>query len=52
MRSYHLMSVSWDQTIKIWNLNNSGLTSLTSLKGHESIVYSGAWNPKMSGKIV
>ena len=50
MRSYHLMSASWDQTIKIWNLNAGGLTALTSLNGHESIVYSGSWNPKMSGK--
>jgi WD40 repeat protein len=51
MRSYHLMSASWDQTINIWNLSSSGLTALTSLKGHDSIVYSGCWNPKMSGII-
>ena len=51
MRSYHLMSASWDQTINIWNLSSSGLTALTSLKGHDSIVYSGCWNPKMSGMI-
>ena len=50
MRSYHLMSASWDQTIKIWNLSGSGLTSLTTLNGHESMVYSGCWNPKFSGK--
>ena len=45
-----MMSASWDQTIKIWNLSGSGLTSLTSLNGHESMVYSGCWNPKFSGK--
>jgi len=50
LRSYHLMSASWDQTIKIWNLSGSGLTSLTTLNGHESMVYSGCWNPKFSGK--
>lgn len=49
MRSYHFFSASWDQTVKIWNLSNTGLTSLTSLIGHNSLVYSGAWNRKMSG---
>lgn len=52
MRSYHLLSASWDQTIKVWNLSNSGLTALTSLTGHESIVYTGSWSPKMSGILV
>lgn len=47
MRSYHFLTASWDQTIKIWNLSNNGLTALTSLNGHESMVYSAAWNPKM-----
>jgi peroxin-7 len=49
MRSYHFLSASWDNSVKIWNLNTNGLTCLTSLIGHESIVYSGSWNPKMSG---
>jgi peroxin-7 len=52
MRSYHLLSASWDQTIKIWNLSNTGLTALTSLNGHTSMVYAGAWNPKMSGIVL
>lgn len=52
MRSYHFLSASWDQTIKIWNLNNTGLTALTSLAGHDSMVYAGCWNPKMSGVLL
>ena len=52
MRSYHFLSASWDQTIKIWNLSNSGLTALTSLSGHSSLVYTGSWNPKMSGIVI
>lgn len=52
MRMYHFLSASWDQTIKVWNLSNSGLTFLSCLSGHDSIVYSAAWNPKKSGVIV
>lgn len=52
MRSYHLLSASWDQTIKIWNLSNTGLTPLTSLNGHQAMVYTGCWNPKMTGTII
>ena len=44
MRVYHFLSASWDHTIKIWNLNNSGLTALTSLTGHNNMVYSGITN--------
>lgn len=47
-----MLSASWDNTIKIWNLSNSGLTPLTSLSGHQSIVYNGAWSPKMSGIVL
>lgn len=32
---------SWDQTIKVWNLSNTGLTFLSCLSDHESMVYSG-----------
>ncbi|CAF0705096.1 unnamed protein product [Brachionus calyciflorus] len=52
MRSYHLLSASWDKTIKIWNLNNTGLTCLVSLDAHDGMVYSGAWNPKMTGLLL
>jgi len=52
MRTYHFLSASWDQTIKIWNLSNNGLTYLSCLSGHSSMVYSAAWNPKKSGIIV
>jgi len=41
MRSYHFLTASWDQSIKIWNMSGNGLTALTSLSGHESLVYSG-----------
>jgi peroxin-7 len=41
MRSYHFLTASWDQSIKIWNMSSNGLTALTSLSGHESLVYSG-----------
>lgn len=44
MRSYHFLTASWDQSIKIWNVSNTGLTALTSLNGHESMVYSGDLN--------
>ena len=49
MRSYHIVSSSWDHTVKIWNLNNVGLTCLFSINAHDSLVYSSAFNPKMSG---
>jgi peroxin-7 len=52
MRSYHFLSASWDQTIKIWNMSNTGLTELTSLTGHQGMIYTGAWNPKMSGIVI
>ena len=52
MRSYHLLSASWDNTIKIWNLSPTGLTSLTSLVGHQSMVYAAAWNYKQSGCVL
>lgn len=52
MRSYHLLSASWDHTIKIWNLSQSGLTSLTSLSGHQSMVYAASWNRKTSGTVL
>lgn len=49
MRAYHFLSASWDKTIKVWNLGPTGLTALSSLEGHDSFVYAGAWNPKQSG---
>jgi peroxin-7 len=52
MRSYHFLSASWDQSIKIWNVSPTGLTALSSLSGHESMVYTGAWNPRQSGLVV
>lgn len=50
MRAFNIFSASWDETIIIWNLNNSGLTSLTNLRGHNSMINTGAWNPKTTGK--
>lgn len=52
MRMYHFLSASWDQTIKVWNLSNTGLTFLSCLSDHESMVYSASWNPKKTGVIV
>ena len=52
MRSYHFASGSWDQTVKIWNISNTGLTVLTSLTGHQSMVYTSTWNPKTTGMIL
>lgn len=49
MRSYHFLSAAWDNSIRIWNVSNTGLTELTSLNGHESIVYTGSWHPKRAG---
>lgn len=51
MRAFNIFSASWDETIIIWNLNNLGLTSLTNLSGHNSMVNTGAWNPKTTGTI-
>ncbi len=52
MRMYHFLSASWDKTIKVWNLSNTGLMYLSCLSGHDSMVYSAAWSPKKSGVIV
>lgn len=49
MRAYNLVSGSYDNTVKIWNLNNTGLTCLFSMNAHESLVYSSSWNHKTSG---
>lgn len=52
MRSYHMLSASWDGSIKIWTLSPAGLLPLTGLTGHQSMVYSAAWNYQQSGVVL
>ncbi|XP_058470187.1 peroxisomal biogenesis factor 7 [Solea solea] len=38
-----IVSGSWDQTLKVWDPTLS--RSLTTLRGHEGVVYSSVWSP-------
>uniref|UniRef100_A0A8C5CHH4 Peroxin-7 n=1 Tax=Gadus morhua TaxID=8049 RepID=A0A8C5CHH4_GADMO len=42
-----LVSGSWDQTAKVWDPTLS--KSLTTLKGHEGVIYSTVWSPHIPG---
>lgn len=49
---YHFLSVSWDRTIKLWNIGNGQVVDTSTIIGHESIVYSASWNPKNIGLVL
>ncbi len=40
-----LASASHDGTIRLWSLDNSGLTKRTSFKAHDDIIEEVKWNP-------
>ncbi|KAG7257034.1 hypothetical protein CRUP_035065 [Coryphaenoides rupestris] len=42
-----LVSGSWDQTAKVWDPTLS--QSLSTLKGHEGVIYSTVWSPHIPG---
>ncbi|KAK2148633.1 hypothetical protein LSH36_488g03053 [Paralvinella palmiformis] len=42
-----ILSASWDQTIKMWDIMRS--ESLASFSGHEHVIYSAAWSPHIPG---
>lgn len=41
-----IVSASWDQTAKVWD---SGLQCLSTLRGHEGVIYSSIWSPHIPG---
>uniref|UniRef100_A0AAZ1WWC6 Peroxin-7 n=1 Tax=Oreochromis aureus TaxID=47969 RepID=A0AAZ1WWC6_OREAU len=42
-----IVSGSWDQTVKVWDPALS--PSLTTLRGHEGVIYSTIWSPHIPG---
>ncbi|XP_052245288.1 peroxisomal targeting signal 2 receptor-like isoform X2 [Dreissena polymorpha] len=42
-----IVSGSWDTTLKLWSVESP--RSLTTLAGHESIVYCVVWSPRLPG---
>lgn len=41
-----IVSASWDQTAKVWD---PGLQCLSTLRGHEGVIYSSIWSPHIPG---